>query len=433
MEEAPTPNSYKENINNKKDYLESFELYRENSYGLFQIVFTKFNDYIEINCMDITDGLDKNKKCSNKFNSKSIEEIMGKDNINKAYQILKKIPPENVLIEQKDKKIILSIKSSIFKKSFSLYEDIDINESLATINQLRDENNELKKRLDKLEKKFEIMNLNCEYNLFDVEVHKLENIFQQLTNVNNSPFNVHIPLIKKRSELGLINKGIKRIFNKNIALMEMIYCSKKDGDAPDNFKENYNENLIYSIIIISTKDKNPKKFGIFCDKQKNNFLNNQILNDPSNLMIMQGKTIKNHNFNNGYNYQNQNVRNMNNYSFNQNNRNNNMNNMGMTINNNDIIIFDSNSLTNKYFFFSLDDFSIYYSNETNYFPNISIKYNNQFKCLFGNENYYMNQCSMSGDLMNDCLNRLNQNTSNFKLSGSNQFSIDEYELYAIDI
>jgi len=422
MEEAPTPNSFKENKNNKKDDLESFDLYTQNSFGLFQIVVTKFNDYKEIKCKDITDESKNNKTHSNKFNSKSIKEIMGENNINEAYQILKNIPPQNVLIEQKDNIIIFSTKSSIFKKSFLLYEDIDINDSLALINQLRNENNNLKNRLDEIEKKFEIMNLNCEYNLFDVEVHKLENIFQQLTNNNNSPFNLHTPLIKKRAELGLINKGIKRIFNKNIALMDMIYCSKNDGDAPDNFKKNYNENLIYSVIIISTKDENPKKFGIFCNKQKNNSFNLNKLIKNSLPIVVGVKSLKNYQnpFNpniNNFNTQNQNM----NPIFSQN-----QNNMMMNMNNNDIIIFDSNSISNKYFVFSLDDFSIYYSNESNYFPIISIKYNNQFKCLFGNENNNMNNmCNMN--------NSFNNNTSSFKLSGNNQFNIEEYELYAINI
>ena len=73
----------------------------------------------------------------------------------------------------------------------------------------------------------------------------------------------------------------------------MIYCSKNDGDAPDNFKKNYNENLIYSVIIISTKDENPKKFGIFCNKQKNNSfnLNEPIKNSLSNVVGV--KRIKN--------------------------------------------------------------------------------------------------------------------------------------------
>ena len=87
--------------------------------------------------------------------------------------------------------------------------------------------------------------------------------------------------------------------------------------------------------------------------------------------------------------------------------------------NNDINIFSSNSISNDYFLFSLSDFSIYYSNESNYFPEINIEYNSQYKCLFGNEK--------------NLNTNMNNNNSNFKLSGNNQFNIDEYELYNIYI
>ena len=92
----------------------------------------------------------------------------------------------------------------------------------------------------------------------------------------------------------------------------------------------------------------------------------------------------------------------------------------LNLNNDYIDIFNSNSISNKYFVFSLDDFSVYYSNESTSFPNISIKLSKQFQTLCGNENYNMN-------------NPFNSNTSNFKLSGGNQFNIRKYELYSIDL
>ena len=217
MDEAPTPNSFKEIKNiQKKDDIESSDIYSENSYGLFQIHITKYNGYIEIYCKNILK--EQNKKYSNKINSKLLKEIMGEDNIDKAYQIIKDIPPKYVLIEPKDDIIIFSITSLSKKNYFELYEEIDINDALIFIKELRNENIKLKNRLDEMEKKIENMNLNCEYNLFDVEMHKLENIFQQLTNVKNTQFNMHTPLIKKRAELGLINKGLKHILKKTLYL-----------------------------------------------------------------------------------------------------------------------------------------------------------------------------------------------------------------------
>ena len=434
MEEAPTPKAAIKNNN-----LEENEIISQDSSGLiFQINITKYDDYIEIKCMDT----ESNKNYSNKFNSKSLKEITGENNIDKVYQILKDITGENTMTELKDDIIIFSINSTSIKKNFKLYETLDINDALILIKELRNENNNLKNRLDEMEKKIENMNLNCEYNLFDVESYKLENIFKELTKGGNTKFNLHTSLINNRAELGLINKGIKHIFNSNITFMEMIYCSKKDGEEPEYFNAKYNENLIYSVIIIRTKDKNQKKFGIFCNKQKKTNLELQNMNVPFNENNQGNQPLygqvglfnqQNNNFNN--NYQDRVRAQTNLYSFdNKNNNNlmsnmmdiNNMNNNNLMINNNmqtmmnnNINIFSSNSISNDYFLFSLSDFSIYYSNESNYFPEINIEYNSQYKCLFGNEK--------------NLNTNMNNNNSNFKLSGNNQFNIDEYELYNIYI
>ena len=413
MEEAPTPDSFKGKKNNKKkDDSESFDFCCENSNGLFQIFITKYNDNIEIICMNILDEEDSNKKYSNKFNSKSLNEIMGERNINKAYQILKQIPPINILIEPNDNIIILSIKSSSIKKNFPLYKPIDINDCLTKINQLENQNNDLNNRLKEFENKFKII---CEYNLFDLEVHKLEKIFEQLTTANNTPFKSHKPLINRRAELGVINKGIKHIFNKNIESMKMIYCSKKDGEAPDKFIKKYNESIDYSVIIIHTKDEDEKKFGIFCNKEENYAFDN-INNIQNNFQFINNRLEDYLNNDNDYFQQNQPK----------------MINFPMYQDNNYIDIFNSNSICNKYFLFSLDDFSIFYSNECDSFPNISIKFNNQFKCLFGNENYGNNNMN-NPPMANNTNNLFNTNKSNFKLSGNNQFNIDEYELYSIEL
>ena len=232
-------------------------------------------------------------------------------------------------------------------------------------------------------------------------MHKLEKIFEQLTTANNTPFKSHKPLINRRAELGVINKGIKHIFNKNIESMKMIYCSKKDGEAPDKFIKKYNESIDYSVIIIHTKDEDEKKFGIFCNKEENYAFDN-INNIQNNFQFDLDNNFQ----------QNQNF--------------------PMYLDNNYIDIFNSNSICNKYFLFSLDDFSIFYSNECDSFPNISIKFNNQFKCLFGNENYGNNNMN-NPPMANNTNNLFNTNKSNFKLSGNNQFNIDEYELYSIEL
>ena len=386
MEEVHTPNYLKKNKNNKnKDDSESFEFCWQNPKNpdsLFQIFIKKFNDYIEIICMDILDESNQNTKYSSKFNSKSLQEIMGERSINKAYQILKDITPNNALIELKDNIIILSINSSSIKEKFLLYKAIDINECLTLINQLREENNNLKNELNEFKNNFKII---CQYNLLDINSpFKLKYIFEQIKSAHKTR------LINKEEELVIINKGIKHLLNKSICSMKILYCSETNGEDPDKFNEKYNEILDYAIIIIKTKDE--KKFGIFCNK-KNDAFNNQNLNLDINL--------NNQNKNMEDNYLDYNFDNMN-------------------LNNDYIDIFNSNSISNKYFVFSLDDFSVYYSNECTSFPNISIKLSKQFQTLCGNENYNMNIPQ-------------NINTSNFKLSGGNQFNIRKYELYSIDL
>ena len=386
MEEAPTPNHPKENKNNKnKDDSELFEFCWQNPKNpdsLFQIFIKKFNDYIEIICMDILDESNQNAKYSNKYNSKSLQEIMGERSINKAYQILKDITPNNALIELKDNIIILSINSSSIKEKFLLYKAIDINECLTLINQLREENNNLRNELNEFKNNFKII---CQYNLLDINSpFKLKYIFEQIKSAHKTR------LINKEEELVIINKGIKHLLNKSICSMKILYCSETNGEDPDKFNEKYDEILDYAIIIIKTKDE--KKFGIFCNK-KNDAFNNQNLNLDINL--------NNQNKNMEDNYLDYNFDNMN-------------------LNNDYIDIFNSNSISNKHFVFSLDDFSVYYSNESTSFPNISIKLSKQFQTLCGNENYNM-------------INPQNSNTSNFKLSGGNQFNIRKYELYSIDL
>ena len=398
MEEVHTPNYLKKNKNNKnKDDSESFEFCWQNPKNpdsLFQIFIKKFNDYIEIICMDILDESNQNAKYSNKYNSKSLQEIMGERSINKAYQILKDITPNNALIELKDNIIILSINSSSIKEKFLLYKAIDINECLTLINQLREENNNLRNELNEFKNNFKII---CQYNLLDINSpFKLKYIFEQIKSAHKTR------LINKEEELVIINKGIKHLLNKSICSMKILYCSETNGEDPDKFNEKYDEILDYAIIIIKTKDE--KKFGIFCNK-KNDAFNNQNLNLIINL-----------------NNQNENIFKRNNPNIYPNEmmgfQNYNMNNMNL--NNDYIDIFNSNSISNKYFVFSLDDFSVYYSNESTSFPNISIKLSKQFQTLCGNENYNMNIPQ-------------NINTSNFKLSGGNQFNIRKYELYSIDL
>ena len=403
MEFCPSPelitnnnNDFKNNINkNKQNKNNEHSFVAQSSFGVYFITIKNNKNNIEIIC----GNTESNEKYNKNFNSDSLSQIMNVNNIETAFGILKQLKGEDVSVEPEDD--IVSLKTYFDGKNmkFELDEDLDIND---TLKKLKSENKFLKNKINELKEKIEIMNLNCEYNLFNVESYKLENIFKKLVNDKKNS------LITQRAELGLINQGIKHLLNKNIVYMDIIYSSDINGEMPEVFKENYNnENLIYSIIIIKTKDDN--RFGIFCNREKilNQNLNNIIDNIPM-IPILQNN-MNNRNQNN-FNMGNQNNGKMNFY-MQQNNNNMINNNMNQNID-----IFSSNSISNKFFIFSLDDLSIYYSNDenTNNFPKFEIKYDNNRQCLFGIESYP------------------NLNTS-YKLSGKNNFNISKYELYEIEL
>ena len=403
MEFYPSPelitnnnNDFKNNINkNKQNKNNEHSFVAQSSFGVYFITIKNNKNNIEIIC----GNTESNEKYNKNFNSDSLSQIMNVNNIETAFGILKQLKGEDVSVEPEDD--IVSLKTYFDGKNmkFELDEDLDIND---TLKKLKSENKFLKNKINELKEKIEIMNLNCEYNLFNVESYKLENIFKKLVNDKKNS------LITQRAELGLINQGIKHLLNKNIVYMDIIYSSDINGEMPEVFKENYNnENLIYTIIIIKTKDDN--RFGIFCNREKilNQNLNNIIDNIPM-IPILQNN-MNNRNQNN-FNMGNQNNNKMNFY-MQQNNNNMINNNMNQNID-----IFSSNSISNKFFIFSLDDLSIYYSNDenTNNFPKFEIKYDNNRQCLFGIESYP------------------NLNTS-YKLSGKNNFNISKYELYEIEL
>jgi len=403
MEFYPSPelitnnnNDFKNNINkNKQNKNNEHSFVAQSSFGVYFITIKNNKNNIEIIC----GNTESNEKYNKNFNSDSLSQIMNVNNIETAFGILKQLKGEDVSVEPEDD--IVSLKTYFDGKNmkFELDEDLDIND---TLKKLKSENKFLKNKINELKEKIEIMNLNCEYNLFNVESYKLENIFKKLVNDKKNS------LITQRAELGLINQGIKHLLNKNIVYMDIIYSSDINGEMPEVFKENYNnENLIYSIIIIKTKDDN--RFGIFCNREKilNQNLNNIIDNIPMIPIIQNNMNNRNQN---NFNMGNQNNGKINFY-MQQNNNNMINNNMNQNID-----IFSSNSISNKFFIFSLDDLSIYYSNDenTNNFPKFEIKYDNNRQCLFGIESYP------------------NLNTS-YKLSGKNNFNISKYELFEIEL
>ena len=119
------------------------------------------------------------------------------------------------------------------EKSSAETKDItNLQDAIKVIKILIKENTNLKNKLSTLEKKFEEykykMDLNCYYNQFDVRAYKLENIYYYLSSKD---------IIKSKEEFGLINKGVRHLFNKNIRSFECKYKYKDDEFDPYEFKK----------------------------------------------------------------------------------------------------------------------------------------------------------------------------------------------------
>ena len=184
--------------------------YIGSSDDIYQINFIKKDKIVEIICVNTSSNPEK--KYVNNYDEYFLKKQMKAKSIPELYKLLKGVAPDKIQLEENNGKVILII---IFEKedenelkiTFELdkftpqeekkpiceteTEPNNINDALILIKKLKNENYELNKRLSELEKKIEIINLNCEYNLFNVKSHNLENIFRELKKDKNC-------LIKKK-------------------------------------------------------------------------------------------------------------------------------------------------------------------------------------------------------------------------------------------
>ena len=277
------------------------------------------------------------------------------------------------------------------------------------------ENNNLRRELSLLNQNFEnyrqTMDLNCYYNQFDINAHQLDKIYNSLES----------KIIGKKEEFGLINRGIRHLFNKNIGNFQGIYSSSNDEFELSQFKEMFNQ-LEHFVLLVSLKENSYKRrFGIFCNNyhmhkdnqvDKNiNSQNNMNLNSQSNMNL---NSKSNMNINNHMNPGMGMGMPM------MNNANNIPENRGDSSENE--TIFDSSLYLTSCFLFSLEDLKIYYKeNIINAAPNFIIKYNNQYQCLLGSEGMKLmlpNQASPDFIL--------------YKLSGKPDFKIKNLELFVVN-
>ena len=409
-----------------------------NDNNLYELNILKEIHYINIKCHNTID--DRKQIYSYKLKLKDIQNNTNFNNLSQVFNFFKSLDNRYISIEKEENYIslILRIKNNKNPKIFQLekeYEEKDIqnfDDAKKRIQELSEENKELKRRIIVLENNFkkldeyfknykDMMEKNYIYNLFDIKSYELDNIFN----------NLYSNIIKTKEEFGLINMGIRKLFNRNIIYFQNKYESKEDkfdNNPPSkNFSEIF-DILDYSILVILTKDN--KKFGAFInnknkqeninDQNNNNYMINQnnnnlkINQNNNNLMINQNNNnfMINKNINFGMN-----IFNIKNPIYKSNTNNINSNNF--------IPFFDSKSSLGEYFIFSLDKMKIYYSNEQNEgnirFPNFNFKYDSNRQSLFGNE-YYTNNYTENNTIYSSNV---------YKLSERNEFNIEYCELFEV--
>ena len=306
--------------------------------------------------------------------------------------------------------------------NFNGTEDItNIQVANKVIKELKNENRLLKDKLNRIEEKLNLleqyknqMDLNCYYNQFDINAYKLDDIFNSLDS----------DIIKEKEEFGLINKGIRKLFNKNIKNFELIFQKKETEFDPSTFREIFN-NLTYSVIIVSTKIRNNNiKFGAFINKNLDN--NNQMINQNNQMLNQNNPMINNFRRNqlmthgNRIMAQGNRIMAKGNRIMAKGNRMiNHFQNNQMINQDNAIIIFDSNLSSDNFFIFAFNSSDIYFKEDPNQLiPSFSITYNKRYNRFLGNENPIIAY----------------PNSNNiYKLIGEKEFIVDCLELYEIRI
>ena len=251
--------------------------------------------------------------------------------------------------------------------------------------------------LDNCLNKINEVDLNFLYNKLDNKLYKLEDSYKSLNH----------EIIKNRGELGLINSGVKHIFNKSISKCILKYKASVDGKNSDIFHTKCDD-IFYKLFIIKTT--NEKRFGVFFSgKQKKNLnpisrvnsYRSTDLNLPNNFFstINSLENFMTDNFS---------VDNMNNNIYDNSNKNE---------------IFHCKLCPHKFFIFSLNRGRLYYpqvnnnTSNTSKMPCFSINFDPNRESYYGKENKI----------------NINAQMQEFVLSGKEEFNILEFEVYEIEI
>ena len=217
------------------------------------------------------------------------KELNSFENINQIFSLFDRLENKDFSIIKDNNKTKLKITLEDKWQKYPVmiilneYKDEEKNNNMIEENAiLKNDKEYLEKRIEMLEDEINKIKLSLPFNLFDNTLYKLEKVYNELDSTE---------IITKRKYLGLINSGIKNIFDKNIKVCSLAYIFSKGNEQNlYQFSEKCQklENLLIIIKTMSNRSfgaffKKKTSFGMF-NYQMNNF-NSKYYNNNNSFIF----------------------------------------------------------------------------------------------------------------------------------------------------
>ena len=225
-------------------------------------------DNIKIESIDLDIDINSNNKYINKLflkDWKNLNEYFSScKNIQEVFKLFDKANNTNFSIIKNEINTKLKI---TFEDNYRVYpsfiilkkaKKIENNENNKIIEEnviLKRDKLDLEQRIEMLEDEINKIKYSLPFNLLDINLYKLEKIFNKFDSFET---------ISQREHLGLINSGIKYLFKENIKDCSQVYAFSKGN--PQNVSQFLDKIMRTEYCLIVIKTMNDRTFGAFHKK-----------------------------------------------------------------------------------------------------------------------------------------------------------------------
>ena len=287
-------------MNNPDTFKEFIAYSKDDNYNYnFSIYILLKGDTIVIETTD----LDNDTKSKNKFINELLlkdwqklnKDLHSFDNINQIFSLFDNIQNKDFsIIKDNNKtklKMILEDKWHRYPVTIILneYKDIKNNNNIIEENVIiQNDKDYLEKKIEMLEDEINKIKLSIPFNLFDNTLYVLEKVYNELDSTE---------IISNRKYLGLINSGIKKIFDKNIKAFHLEYNFAK-GNKQNLYQFSEKCQKLENLLIV-IKTMNNTTFGAFFKKNNSRNFYGAVSFGMSNY-CMHNFNSKDYNNNNSF-------------------------------------------------------------------------------------------------------------------------------------